>query len=218
MPKNLTGHVVSTFHWILTPPSPQYHILVLLPRYTFYNVLSVELQEAIRHDGYTLPNNSTLSTLSSQTSVLQVLREKAVVSHKLLREEKQRVLSILNSVSLRKLVGINPMYSRPSRPLVKGNDGKFYPNNPITNYISRFADEFSGCLGCRSEIYLFRGYPDKHTSEMKKIFFLDLNTHVLSTRNEEVAPISQSNNVSPYTNSSHSNTPAHQNNLSVYTN
>ena len=101
---------------------------------------------------------------------------------------------------------------------MKGNDGKFYPNNPITNYISRFADEFSGCLGCRSEIYLFRGYPDKHTSEMKKIFFLDLNTHVLSTRNEEVAPISQSNNVSPYTNSSHSNPPAHQNNLSVYTN
>ena len=44
----------------------------------FYNALSIELQEAIRIDGYTLPNNSTLSTLSSQTSALQVLREKAV--------------------------------------------------------------------------------------------------------------------------------------------
>ena len=53
----------------------------------FYNALSVELQEAIRIDSYTLPNNSTPSTLSSQTSTLQVLREKAVVSHKLLREE-----------------------------------------------------------------------------------------------------------------------------------
>ena len=154
----------------------------------FYNALSVELQEEIRLDGYTLPNNSTLSILSSQISTLQVLREKDVVIHKLLREEKQRVLSILNYVSPRKLVRINPMYSqvesticshhpatpcsRPSRPLVKGNDGKFYPKKPITNYISRFANGFSDCLGCGSETHLFRGCPEKHTSEMKKNFFL----------------------------------------------
>ena len=60
----------------------------------FYNALSVELQEAIRLDGYTLPNNSTLATLFSQTSTLKVLQEKAVVAHKLLCEEKQRILSI----------------------------------------------------------------------------------------------------------------------------
>ena len=50
----------------------------------FHNALSGELQESIRLDGYTLPNNSTLTTLSSQTSTLQALREKYVVAHKLL--------------------------------------------------------------------------------------------------------------------------------------
>ena len=36
----------------------------------FHNVLSVELQKTIRFDEYILPNNSTLSTLFSQTSAL----------------------------------------------------------------------------------------------------------------------------------------------------
>ena len=35
----------------------------------FYNALSVELQEAIRLAEYILPNNTTLSTISSQTSI-----------------------------------------------------------------------------------------------------------------------------------------------------
>ena len=61
---------------------------------------------------------------------------------------------------------------RPSRPPVKGNDNTFYPKNPMTNYISRFADGFFGCLGYGSESHLFRGCPKKHTSKMKKIFFL----------------------------------------------
>ena len=60
----------------------------------FYNTLNVELQEAIRFDGYTLLNSSTLTTLSYQTSTLQALREKAVIAHKLLCEEKQWVLLI----------------------------------------------------------------------------------------------------------------------------
>ena len=46
----------------------------------FYNALSVELQESIRLDGYILPNNLTLATLSSQTSTLQALREKICCS------------------------------------------------------------------------------------------------------------------------------------------
>ena len=36
----------------------------------FYNILSVELQEATILDGYTLSNNSTLSTLFAQTLAL----------------------------------------------------------------------------------------------------------------------------------------------------
>ena len=109
-------------------------------------------------------------------------------------------------------------HSRPSRPLMKGNNGKFYPKNSITNYISRFADGFSGCLGCGSESHKFRECPQKNSSEMKNNFFLDLNAHVPSTRNEEAAPITHSQNNSHYTNPSHSTPPAHQNNLSVYTN
>ena len=120
----------------------------------FYNSLSVELQESIRLAGYILLDNSNLSTISSQTSTLQILREKSVVAHKLLCEEKQRVISILHSVSPHN-ARIHPMISqaeetirshtstpdtntqlRPSRPLVIGKDGKSYPMNPITNYIS----------------------------------------------------------------------------------
>ena len=117
----------------------------------FYDVLSVEFQEVIRLDGYTLPNNSTLVSLSSQTSALQALRGKSVVAHKLLCEDKYQFLSILNSVSSRN-AGINPMYSQaestirshippstqtqPLKSLVKGTDGKLYSKNPINNYVS----------------------------------------------------------------------------------
>ena len=155
----------------------------------FYNALSVELQESTRLVGYILPDNSNLSTLSSQTSALKILREKPVVAHKLLREEKQRVISILHSVSPRN-AGIHSMISqaeetirshtstpdthtqpRPSRSLVIGKDGKSYPMNLTTNYISRFADGFRSCLGCGSVSYLFCEYPKKHNKTMKfKIF------------------------------------------------
>ena len=99
--------------------------------------------------------------------------------------------------------------SRPDRPLVKGDDYKMYPQNPNTQYISRFAVGFFGCLGCGSESHKFRECPQKSSSEMKKNCFLELNTHVPSTRNEED---DHSLKNSHYTN------PAHQNNLSVYTN
>ena len=163
----------------------------------FYNALSVELQESIRLAGYILPDNSNLTTLSSQTSALQVLREKSVVAHKLLCEEKQRVISILHSVSPRN-AGIHPMISqteetirshtgtphihtqlRPSRPLVIGKDRKSYPINPTTNYISRFADGFRGCLGCGSESHLFRACPMKHDRQMKFKFFADLRDSII---------------------------------------
>ena len=136
------------------------------------NALSVELHEAVRLDRYNLPNNSTLATLSDQTSTLQVLRGKSVVGYKLQFEEKKRVLSLLKSLSTRSTslnyleADLNPMYSQAettirahhpfstipmdNRPLVKGTDGKFYPKNPINNYVSRFSDEFIECLGCGS--------------------------------------------------------------------
>ena len=64
----------------------------------FYNALNVELQEIIRLDGYVLPNNSNLTTLFSQTSALKILREKSIVTFKLLSEEEKRVLSLLQYI------------------------------------------------------------------------------------------------------------------------
>jgi len=63
--------------------------------------LNVELQGAIRLDGYILPNNSNRTNLFSQTSTLQILGEKCVVAFKPLSEEKKRVLSLLKSISSR---------------------------------------------------------------------------------------------------------------------
>ena len=60
------------------------------------------------------------------------------------------------------------LQSRPSRPLMKGKDGKFYPRNPITDYISRFADGFSGYLDCGSAAHLFRACPEKNSREAKQ--------------------------------------------------
>ena len=109
------------------------------------------------------------------------MREKYVVAHKLLCEEKQRVVSILHYISPRN-AGIHPIIlqaeetirshtgtpdthtqPRPSRPLVIGKDGKSYPTNPTTNYISRFADGFRGCLGCGSVSHLFVNAPRNTT-------------------------------------------------------
>ena len=53
-----------------------YFILVTL----FYNAFSVELLESIRLDGYDLLSNSTLATISAQTSALQFMRKKAIVA------------------------------------------------------------------------------------------------------------------------------------------
>ena len=129
-----------------------------------------------------MSNNTTLPTLASQTSTLQILRETFVVAHKLLCEEKQRFLSILYSV-LPRNAGTGPMYlqaestirfhtdtstqPKPSRPLVIEKDGKSYPINPTTNYISRFPDGFLGCLGCGSVAHLFRECPEKKQQDNK---------------------------------------------------
>ena len=57
------------------------------------------------------------------------------------------------------------------RPLVKGNDGKFYPKNSNNNYVGRFADGFRGCIGYGFVDALFRAYPDKANKDMKQINF-----------------------------------------------
>ena len=96
-------------------------LLPLPPNATAWSFSLITL--FIRLAGYILPNNTTLSTLSSQTSDLQILREKSVVVHTSLCEEKQRVLSILHSVSLRN-TGINQMYSQAELNIRSHTDTK----------------------------------------------------------------------------------------------
>ena len=75
--------------------------------------------------------------------------------------------------------------SKNNRPLVKGTDGKLYSKIPINNYVSRFADGFSGYLCCGSTSHLFRNYPNKANNETKLKKNQDLWAHVPSTRKTE---------------------------------
>ena len=43
-----------------------------------------------------------------------------------------------------------------SKPLVVIGDGKRYPRNPTNSYVSKFLDDFFGCLGCGSDLHIFR--------------------------------------------------------------
>ena len=151
-----------------------------------------------------MPNNSTLSTLFDQTPALQLLREIAVVAHQSLAIEKKRVLHLINYVTPRNsrltnyVADINNMHfqaeeiirvhssnnpnSREDRPLVKDQDGKFYPKIPGTDYVSCFAEGFRGWFGCGSNAHQFRACPDRNTLEVKRKFYLDINAHVPSTR------------------------------------
>ena len=150
-----------------------------------------------------------LVTLTSDTLYQQFIELSPLLPpNTVLCEEKQRVLSTLNSTSPRN-TGINQIdsqsestirsrtntstQSRPSRPLVIGKDEKSYPMNPTTNYISRFADEFCGCFGCGSVSHLFRECLEKHNKTMKYKYFQDLNDHVPSTRINKDMPTGQSN-------------------------
>ena len=133
---------------IRTPPGRPGHTMVQNPmsRPTSAFALNTATEDVLNL-------MDTTQLLTSQTSALKTLRKKYAVALKLLCEEKQRVLSILNSVSFRN-DGINPMYSQaestirshlppstqtqPFKPLVNGTDRKLYPKNLINNYVSRF--------------------------------------------------------------------------------
>ena len=83
----------------------------------FYNALSVELQEAIRLAGYTLPNNTTLSTLSSQICALQILRENLLLRKNYCAKKNSGFSSfyILFRLAMRELT---QCIRKPSQPFV----------------------------------------------------------------------------------------------------
>ena len=59
---------------------------------------------------------------------------------------------------------------------------KFYLKIPGTNYVSRFAGVFRGCFGCGSDTHQFRACRNINNPEVKRKFYLYINTHVPSTR------------------------------------
>ena len=64
--------------------------------YLYFHALPSELQEVVQLGGYVFPDISTLATSLLQEQALQVLREVAVVSFKMLLDETRRIRRIMN--------------------------------------------------------------------------------------------------------------------------
>ena len=78
----------------------------------------------------------------------------------------------------------HPRDTTPSalRQVLKGNEGKFYPENQDNNYISCFPESFRGYLGRSSLDYIFCACPHKARSEIQHKFFQDFWAYVPSNR------------------------------------
>jgi len=81
----------------------------------------------------------------------------------------------------------------PDKLLVKGTDGKMYPKNPSNGYISRFPDDFTGCLGCGSTEHRFRVCPRSNEKDLREIFWQELWDHIPTTRKKLIPPFSTTN-------------------------
>lgn len=68
---------------------------------------------------------------------------------------------------------------------VETNDGKIYPRNPYTNYVSQYYLGEKACLacGCRNpaDHILFKDCPNKDKVEFKQIFFRELHCLTLQS-------------------------------------
>ena len=76
---------------------------------------------------------------------------------------------------------------RPDKLLVKGTDGKMYPKNPSNGYISRFPDDFTGCLGCGSTEHRFRRCPHSNEKDLSEFFWQELWAHIPTTANRFIS-------------------------------
>ena len=77
---------------------------------------------------------------------------------------------------------------RPDKSLVKGTDEKMYPKHPFNGYISRFPDDFTGCLGCWSTEHRFRGCPRSNEKDLREFFGQELWAHIPTTRKKPSPP------------------------------
>ena len=82
---------------------------------------------------------------------------------------------------------------RLDKPLVKGTDGNIYPKNPSNGYISRFPDDFTGCLGCGSTEHRFRRCPRCNEKDLRELFWQELWAHIPTTRKKPSPPFATTN-------------------------
>ena len=123
------------------------------------------------------PDISQLTTSLLQEQSLQKLREHAVVAFKTLADETRHIRRIMSTLPTDRISSHNPIFveshhssssteqtivahSNPEamindRPLAVKKDGFSYPQNPTKGYISRWRDDFRGCLTCGSNTYRF---------------------------------------------------------------
>ena len=130
------------------------------------------------------------------------MREEAVIAHKLPNDEGNRIRKLMTSFGTKSVsnslqMEANCYYQnnslaeqtlaahstpRPDRQYVKGTAGKMYPLNPSNGYISRFVEDFTGCLGCGSPQHRFRGCPQSADKDLREICWHELWAHIPSTR------------------------------------
>ena len=119
------------------------------------------------------------------------MRGKAVIAHKLLEDEGTCIRKVMTnfstkSASISLQMEDNCFYNNiflvlrtleahsithPAKPLVTGTDGKVYPTNPSNGFISRFPDDFTGCLGWGSTEHRFRGCPRSNEKKLTRFFW-----------------------------------------------
>ena len=154
----------------------------------FFHALPSELQEAVQSGEYVLPDLSTLLNSYLQEQKLQRLREQAVIVHILVEDDGKRIRKLMTTFDTIRGFTINSLQmesnclnsnslaeqsleandtTRTDKPLLAGNDGKVYHKNPSNGYISRFPDDFNGCLGCGSTEHRYRWYPRSNEKDLK---------------------------------------------------
>ena len=161
----------------------------------FYHALPLNLQDAIVKDRYRLPHLSLFLTKSSQATVLQNLREHAIIVHKNLADESKRIKQILSSHLLPRLQSTlidstNYHYSHAqaeetivqhcnltsnvdssSKPLVVKEDGQSYPKNSTNGYISRYPNGVFGNLDCGASRHQFTECKDNRVNTVRSLYW-----------------------------------------------
>ena len=178
----------------------------------FLNALPVDLKKLVVSQGYKLPRLGELTTAARQQHELEVLREATVVAQRSYFEEKERIKTMITSLSPRPnnhhrfnsnflspntaapLLHYGPGSSAEQtivshqpgpnpKPLVT-RDGIQYPVNPENGYISKWPATFRGCLGCGHSGHHFNSCPQSAIKSVRLVYWQELWCHIPSTRRQ----------------------------------